>query len=135
MRKKLCLLMLLLCAVLWAACGKGAVDEVRRATSSSTYYTQEEISAAMDLAVASFAENFAGCALTDLWYDEEYSAAQAGEWSAQYQADQAIVLLSNFDVGPEGGDGSLAPDSTYERWSWVLVRDEGEPWQLKTWGY
>lgn len=35
------------------------------------------------------------------------------EFTARYNADEVIVLLSAFDVDESGGDGSLNPNSTY----------------------
>ena len=74
------------------------------------------------------------CTLTDLWYPGDKTVAAAEEWAAQYDKDEAIVLLSNFDVDSSGGDGRLKPNSTYTNWQWVMVRDEGEDWVLETWG-
>ena len=56
-------------------------------------------------------------------------------WAERYDADQAVVVTSDFDVDESGGDGSLNPNSTYSDWEWVLVRDEGGQWTVQTWGY
>ncbi|MCC3868520.1 hypothetical protein K0039_09925 [Terrisporobacter mayombei] len=62
--------------------------------------------------------------------------SSSDEWAKQYNSDEAIILLSNFDVDSSGGDGSLDPNSTYTDWQWILVRDrENSKWTLKTWGY
>jgi len=44
-----------------------------------------------------------------------------------------MVLLSKFYVF--GENGSLEPGKTYTKWNWILVRDKGGFWELKTWGY
>ncbi len=47
-----------------------------------------------------------------------------------------MVLLSNFKVGPSGGNGSLEPNSTYTEWQWILIRDNtSDNWLVKDWGY
>ena len=56
-------------------------------------------------------------------------------WAEQYDAEQAIVLVSSFDVDSSGGDGSLNPNSTYDNWKWILTRNDNEKWTLQTWGY
>jgi len=85
----------------------------------------------MDIVEEKFKSDFAGCTLTDLWYDEDASASS--EWAAQYHADGAIVLLSNFNVNSSGGDGSLNPNSTYTDWQWILVRNKDcNTWRLGT---
>ena len=55
-------------------------------------------------------------------------------WAEQYDAEEAMVLYSDFDVDSSGGDGSLNPNSTYTDWSWVLVRENGGAWKIATWG-
>lgn len=95
-----------------------------------------EIDRALKLVRETFRRDFDGCTLTALWYDQEYSDQEAREWAEQYDAKEAIVLLSNFDVGETGADPSLEPGQTYSDWAWVLTRNsESEDWTLQTWGY
>lgn len=103
--------------------------------AESSVYSTEDILDAMDFVQNHFFLTFNGCTLTDLWYPGDETLAAAEEWAIQYDADEAIVLLSNFDVDSSGGDGSLNPDSTYNNWQWILTRDGDEDWVLETWGY
>ncbi len=73
--------------------------------------------------------------LTKLYYPGDTFADEFSEWAAQYEVDKAIVIYSSFDVDSSGGDGSLEPDSTYEDWKWVLVRNTDEEWEHATHGY
>ena len=114
---------------------RGDVHEAQRSMADSTVYNENDIVSAMDFVQNHFFLTFRGCKLTALWYPGDETIAQAEEWAAKYDADQAIVLVSNFDVDSSGGDGSLNPDSTYANWKWILTRDEGEDWVLETWGY
>lgn len=132
MKRFLSLILLILSLSLLISCG--TVSDINLSFGSSELYTEKEIRSAMNEVVRHFSLNFKGCDLTDLWYDEDFSLKQADDWAEQYQADEAIVLLSNFDVDESGGDGSLNPNSTYANWMWILVRDNGG-WELKTWGY
>jgi len=127
-------LMLLLCLCL-AGCKVGDVSSAERTVSVSKIFTESEIEKAMNIVTSHFETHFDGCKLTELYYDEEHSAVEAAHWAKQYEAEEAIVLLSTFEVGERGGDGSLNPNSTYEGWGWVLIRNKGESWKLKTWGY
>lgn len=125
---------LLLCAVLLTGCGGGGdVSEVGRHIGGSERYSEEEIARAMDDVEAFFKAEFAGCKLLRLDYDEAQTLDEARGWSEQYGAE-AIVLVSDFYVNPNGGDGSLNQDETYRNWKWILVRS-GSGWELKTWGY
>ena len=46
-----------------------------------------------------------------------------------------IVLYSSFDTDASGDDGSLEPNTTYDDFQWILVRDNGGTWEVKTYGY
>ena len=43
--------------------------------------------------------------------------------------------VSSFDVDETGGDGSLNPNSTYDGWCWILVRNTGGRWKHVDHGY
>ena len=135
MKKIKVLLSLVLCLVLLTACGGGDVRRVQCNAGPSKVYAELEIRKAMDTVADYFKKEFDGCTLIRLEYDESRVEAAQAEWAAQYGADQAIVLLSEFAVDSSGGDGSLNPDSIYRNWKWVLVRNGGGAWELKTWGY
>ena len=135
MKRLKMLVLLLLCAAVLTACGGGDVRHVRCDAGTSEIYSTAEIRKAMDTVIDHFKKEFEGCTLTRLEYDESYVESAQTEWAAQYDADQAIVLISEFDVDSSGGDGSLNPDSTYRNWQWVLVRNGSGAWELKTCGY
>ena len=135
MKKINLFLAVMLCLVMLTACGGGDVSEVGRQMGESERYSKAEISRAMDQVENHFRNEFDGCKLLNLRYDEVKNRAEAEEWAAQYGADEAIVLYSDFEVDSSGGDGSLNPDSTYRNWKWVLIRNRCEDWELNTWGY
>jgi len=115
--------------------GEG-IKDINRTIPQSDIYSEQDIADAMDVVEKYFKSDFGGCTLTDLWYDEDISISSSDEWAAQYLKDEAIVLLSNFNVDSSGGDGSLNPNSTYTNWQWILVRDKGNnTWEIGTWGY
>jgi len=111
----------------------GDVSNVEIQIGESEIYTEAEIRQAMDVVLESFSE-FSGCEMTRLWYDEERSLKEADDWAKQYNAKQAIVLFSDFNVDENGADKGLNPNDTYRNFNWILVRDTGK-WKLKTWGY
>lgn len=126
---------ILLILSLLAGCTKGDISNVRTILGESVVYTPKEITDAMDVAIARFQSDFEGCSLLTMEYIEESSQSSATEWAETYGADEAIVLLSSFDVAQKGADGGLTPGHTYRNWQWVLVRSQGGSWELKTWGY
>lgn len=127
-------LVLLSLALLLSGCmERGNVNHVHKTVGESTVYTKAEIEDAMDVVIRHFRQNFEGCTLVHLYYEED--TIKNKSWALQYGTQEGIVLLSSFEVGPEGSNGSLNPDSTYNRWSWILTRDNGGNWHLQTWGY
>ena len=102
--------------------------------SDMPVYTEAEVDEAIQAVRKSFRENFRGCTLEEVDYDEAFSQAQAAEWAARYGAEEAVVLTSRFTTDRRGGDGSLEPDHTYENWQWVLTRNAGGRWAVRTWG-
>ncbi len=132
--KKTLIALFLLCAILLTACHKGDTSQVALEIGPSQFYTDGEIRAAMNLVLQKF-KGFEGCTLLRLYYDEERSQKVSDQWAEQYNAEEAIVLYSTFDVDPSGINPSLNPGQTYENWSWVLTRNGGGWWTLQTWGY
>lgn len=133
--KRLLAVLCLVCLVFSGCGGGGNASEVQVITGESEIFTQGEIERAMEVAMNYFRKEFDGCTMTKIEYDEGKSRATSVEWAQQYGADEAIVLYSSFDVDASGGDGSLNPNSTYNNWQWILTRDEGGKWVLRTWGY
>lgn len=118
------------------ACSRGGdVSTHGRRLDDSNVYTEEDIIEAMNVVEAYFKKEFEGCKLNNIEYVEKDSIDAAAEWAEQYGTEQAIVLVSEFDVNASGGDGSLNPNSTYKNWQWILTRNSGETWTLQTWGY
>ena len=89
----------------------------------SDIYTDADIQAAMDTVMTYFETEFQGCTLTQLRYPGDASADLFTEWAQE------------FDTDTSGGDGSLEPNTTYDDFQWILVRDNGGTWEVKTYGY
>ena len=116
------------------ACG-GNTKNVRITDYSSEIYSDAEIDSAIDVAIDYFEKYFDGCTLTEITYlgDDELDDFQ--EFAERNNADDVIVLISNFEVNDSGGDGSLNPNSTYTDWNWILVRTDGGQWEHVDHGY
>ncbi len=100
---------------------------------SSEIYTQEEIDDAVDEVLKTF-EDFNGCVLTELYYSGDAYAENFEFEAEQWGADQAIILLSSFEV-VEGGADTGFEEGTMSNWSWILVRENGGEWHCVDWGY
>lgn len=126
--------LLLITALLLCGClPQGNVNHVHITPGKSAVYTQSDIEDAMDTVIRHFRREFDGCTLVHLYYEED--TIRNKSWALQYGANEGIIILSSFQVGPEGSNGSLNPDSTYDCWQWILTRSGGGNWVLRTWGY
>ena len=145
------MILTLLCALFLTLCACGGAAEtpaeaeisdvggginVTVLPAESSLYSEEDIDAAVEAVIEYFGQTsgFRGCTLTEIGYAGDDEAAFR-EWAENYDADEAIVLISTFDVDETGGDGSLEANSTYSDWQWVLVRDAGGDWRHVTHGY
>lgn len=114
----------------------GNIDNVQISDwKPSEIYSDSDIEAAFQTVKDYFKSEFDGCTLTKLYYPGDTYADEFHEWAEQYDADEAIVILSSFDVDSSGGDGSLNPDSTYDDWNWILIRNHGGDWEHVDHGY
>ena len=134
MKKLIALVLALICVIGLVACG-GNVKNVKITDYSSEIYSDAEIENAIDVAINYFKKNFEGCTLTEITYlgDDELDNWQ--EFAERNNADDVMVLVSSFNVGASGGDGSLNPNSTYTNWKWILVRTNGGKWEHVDHGY
>ena len=134
MKKLIALVLALVCVIGLVACG-GNVKNVKITDYSSEIYSDAEIENAINVAINYFEKNFEGCTLTEITYlgDDELDNWQ--EFAERNNADDVMVLVSSFNVGASGGDGSLNPNSTYTNWKWVLVRTNDGKWEHVDHGY
>ena len=134
MKKLIALVLALICVMGLVACG-GNVKNVKITDYSSEIYSDAEIENAINVAINYFEKNFEGCTLTEITYlgDDELDNWQ--EFAERNNADDVMVLVSSFNVGASGGDGSLNPNDTYTNWKWVLVRTNDGKWEHVDHGY
>lgn len=125
-------------AAWFLSAGRGDVSDVKRILGDSALYDEVLVSQACNVVETYFAEEFEGCTLIALAYDEDIENRFAGE-IARYKTEKGqelIVLLSIFTTDKHGGDGSFNPDSVYTNWQWYLVRTADQKgWEVVTCGY
>ena len=117
---------------------KGNVSNVNRVVGYSALYGDTLINEACKVVEQKFANEFEGCTLTELRYDEEVENRFADEIAryATEENQELIVLLSTFNTDEKGGDGSFNPNDTYTNFQWHLVRTaDKKSWEIISWGY
>lgn len=138
---------LFICIILiLSLCACGDVSRVQVIDVPSQLYTQEDIRAAIEVIKSDFAKDWDHCSLLSIQYagDELMTERYDGGrnefeiWTELYDADEAIILISDFYVSPAAEydfENTLAVDTTYENWKWILVRDKGGTWRHVDHGY
>lgn len=130
--KLICILCLLLGL---SGCG-GKVSTVGiQQWEPSMIYSDAEIEDAIDVILHEFDQKWNGCTLREITYAGDAKSLAHQDWAVRNNAEDAIVLISTFDVDSSGGDGSLNPDSTYTKWMWILVRTDNGKWKHVDHGY
>ena len=136
MKKIISLLLVLVCLLTLSACIKsGDAKDVKINQISSELYTQDEISDALNIAINYFEKEFEGCTLKEIEYIGDDENAGYQEFAERNNSQDVMVFVSTFDVDSSGGDGSLNPNSTYENWKWILVRNADGKWEHVDHGY
>lgn len=134
MKKNYSAILCILLVLCLSACG-GEISEATTHSVDSDMYSQEDIASAIDVIKKEFKSNWKGCTLKEIYYAGDDSSIAYQDWAERNDTDEVIVLLSSFDVDSSGGDGSLNPNSTYNGWNWILVRENGGKWQHVDHGY
>lgn len=138
MRKAIAVLSLILLVLGLVACKE---NKIIREVGPSDKFSKAEINSSLDKVIEDF--DFKGSSLKKVWYDEEKSEREVGFYMRNgrgsvngVERENVIILLSEFDVDSSGGDGSLNPNSTYENFMWILIRnDKSSPWEIDDRGY
>lgn len=117
-----------------SGCG-GNVKNVNIKDVESEYYTSKEINLAIETIIKQFDKEWDGCTLKEIYYAGDNMSKDYQDWADRNNADEVIVLLSSFEVDSSGGDGSLNPNSTYDGWLWILVRNTDGQWKHVDHGY
>ena len=117
-----------------SGCG-GNVKNVNINDVESEYYTSKEINSAIETIIKQFDKEWDGCTLNEIYYAGDSMSKDYQDWADRNNADEVIVLLSSFEVDSSGGDGSLNPNSTYDGWLWILVRNTDGQWKHVDHGY
>ncbi len=126
--------LVLLLSFALCACG-GNVKSVNGVDVESQIYTSDDINSAIETIKKEFDKNWKGCTLKEIYYAGDDTSRGYQVYADINDADEVIVLLSSFDVDSSGGDGSLNPNSTYDGWNWILVRNTGGQWRHVDHGY
>lgn len=134
MRKVSIFLLCLVMIISLSACG-GDIKNVNVVDVESEKFTSDDISSAIETIKKEFDRNWNGCALKEIYYAGDETSKDHQDWADRNDVNEVIVLLSSFEVDSSGGDGSLNPNSRYDGWKWILVRNTEGQWKHVDHGY
>lgn len=134
MKKTMVSFLMFICLFGLTACS-GNVDDVKIIESTSEIYTDAEIQSAIDVTINYFKQNFKGCTLTEITYLGDDKLENFQEYADLNNADDVIVLISSFETGAFGSNGSLNSFDTYNNWEWILTRTDNGEWVHFDHGY
>lgn len=105
----------------------------------SAIYSDDDIESAIQAAKFEFMlgalelNGFEDCTLTELSYAGDDYAERNHERALNRNADEAIVILAEFDAG--SSSGCFDRNSTYSDFQFILVREADESWKVIDQGY
>ena len=127
-------------ATVLVGCGPQTAGIVTPVTAEMQKDTVEEandssnLEGAKQMAADFFAENFEGCIMNTLEYDDSYSSEEYAQVAASYGADEAVIFTSSFYVPQDCDNMTLNPGMTYEDYTYTLTRSAGQDWVIQTCG-
>lgn len=137
------IMLLVVCVIALAGCGRKTAAEVEIDYGTSYIYTEDDMNAAIDLIKKEF-YTWDGCELHSISYagDDECSKSDNIVWmndlkdanDGEETFTQCIIFKSDFH-SPKKSSGAWNPDQEYTNWQWCLARSDGGQWKLMTWGY
>jgi len=134
MKKKICIAIAILLAVIVLACVSTIVYVYNKPVTvdlgSSDLYASSEIQSAIDIVKEEFNE-LEGCKLFSLSYAGDEDSLKEFDYNDDY--DEAIVINSKF-LSPVFGGGGWNSHEIYT-WHFILMREKGGEWHLLTYGY
>lgn len=118
-----------------SSCSHGVVSFVKIPEFSSEVYSDEDIEAAINIVKQTVAEIEDRWTLLELSYigDEWLDSYQ--DWADRNDADEVIVILSDFYISYFSDNPVMNTGSKYEGYNWILVRNEGTDWRIVDRGY
>ena len=128
MRKRICLLLLLLSVVYLSGCGEKTGEEKPVYTiASSEVYSEEEITVAMDALTKYFNDHSENCTLKEIIYEEELTL-EAPERYADFVKDSGnediIILTAVYERGEVASGSDLLPEKECVN-HWAMLRTNG----------
>lgn len=129
---------LVLNAALWVLTyvPKGKYENAEISIGESAVFSQNDFEQAKQAVFAEF-ENYGGCEMLTLVYDENVSDGYINNFYPEYHEKYGVdimVLCSDFKTPKYDFDGVFNPNQVYREWKWIMVKRDGE-WSVGDRGF
>ena len=101
---------------------------------SSAVYTERDIADAMEVVLEWFYGK-TDMMLMNVSYIGDENLADFKEWADRNNADEVIVILTDFYISPFSDNPVMTSGAKYKAYSWILVRTSGGEWEIVDQGY
>lgn len=117
---------------------KSNIENVKINLGSSEAYSQEELQAAADVIL----EEISSWNSVKKVYAISYCCDESTPDNENYcrgfistEYVHCVVFDSSFKTSGSALSEGFNPDSVYDGWHWIVVKDENNEWKLLDWGY
>jgi hypothetical protein len=132
---------MLIASLLYPIPKEGKVENVEITIGASDKFSTWEIEEAIECVKERFVDDYRGCELLKLWYDEGSSESHIERFMTfgrgrltDTGSKNVIVLFSDFMAGRRACM-TFNPPMLHKDWVWVLARDSASgSWRIINWG-
>lgn len=117
---------------------KSNIADVKINLGSSEAYSQEELQAAVDVILAEVSNWYSVKKVYMLSYCCDESTPDNENYCRGFISTEyvhCVVFDSSFKTSGSALSEGFNPDSVYDGWHWIVVKDENNEWKLLDWGY
>ena len=125
---------LLLCALILSLTSCGTLNFVDIEDFTSEIYNQNDVTSAMEVVLEWF-QGKTDMVLLSLSYAGDDELADYSRYLEWYDADDVIVLLTDYYVSYLSDSPVLNTGFKYENYGFILVRTQGGEWEIVDQGY
>lgn len=117
---------------------KSNIADVKINLGSSEAYSQEELQAAADVILEEISSWNSVKKVYAISYCCDKSTPNPENYCGSFismEYAHCVVFESSFKTSGSAWSEGFNPDSVYDGWHWIVVKDENNEWKLLDWGY
>lgn len=104
---------------------KGRYENAEISIGESDIFSPDDFEQAEKAIFTEF-ENYGGCEMLTLVYDESMSNEYKNDYYSEYNGSEIMVLYSDFKTQKHMHESCFNDDCLYRNWKWIMVKSGGE---------